>query len=75
MIKKVAAGVKGRLEFEFKHSTDISEYKPFQSGQYEEFAEELPKDLLIEAVIKQANQYIENAHEDVSLTRSFKILK
>lgn len=52
--------------FHRQHSSVIEGFTPLKFGAYEELAEDLPKDKLIEVLIKEAQNYAKERQHDVS---------
>ena len=52
--------------FERQHSSNIDQCAPLKFGAYEELAEDLPKDKLIEVLIREAQNYAKERQHDVS---------
>jgi hypothetical protein len=52
--------------FPKQHSSIIERCEPLKFGAYEELAEDLPKEKLIEVLIKEAQNYAKERQHDVS---------
>lgn len=55
------------MAFHRQHSSTIEKCEPLRFGAYEELAEELSKEKLIEVLIKEAKNYAKERKHDVSL--------
>jgi len=55
------------MAFNIKHSSEFEGFEPLRFGAYEELAEELSKEKLIEVLIKEAKNYAKERKHDVGI--------